>query len=132
MLILEVLGGGRTPSDAAAALGVSVVRFYALEARALAGLVHACEPRSRGPGKSGSRQVAILQRKVEQLERECQRRQSLLRLSQRALGVSPSQPPAHNAGKRRRKKPTVRALRAAAQLGLQPEPSGDGIASSAS
>jgi hypothetical protein len=131
MLVLEVLGGGRTPSDAAAALGVSVVRYYVLEARALSGLVKGCEPRSRGPGRSNTLQVTQLQRKVEQLERECSRRQSLLRLSQRALGLLPSQP-AKKSGKRRPKKPTVRALRAAAELGLRELERSDGIAASTS
>lgn len=132
MVILEVLGGARTPSEAAAALGVSVVRFYVLEARALSGLVQACEPRGRGPGKSSSLQVAALQRRVEQLERECSRRQSLLRLSQRALGLTASPPAPKKAGKRRPNKPAVRALRAAAQLGLQPEEASAAITSSMS
>jgi hypothetical protein len=132
MLVLEVLAGGRTPSDAATALGVSVVRYYVLEARALSGLVKGCEPRGRGPGKSSSLQVAQLQRKVEQLERECSRRQSLLRLSQRALGLLPSQSTAKKSGKRRPKKPTVRALRAAAELGLRELERSDGIAASTS
>ena len=68
----------------------------------------------------------MLERKVEHLERECARRQSLLRLSQRALGVPPSQTAAAKPGKRKPKKPTVRALRVAAQLGLQAEPGREG------
>jgi len=124
MLILEVLGGARTPTQAAQALGVSTARYYALESRALGGLLSACEPRGRGPRKSADKQIASLQRKVEQLERECARRQSLVRLSQRTLGVSPSKPAKNKPGsKRRPKRATVRALRAAAQLGL---PQGDG------
>jgi hypothetical protein len=132
LLVLEVLGGARTPSEAAQALSVSVVRYYALEARALEGLVQACEPRGRGPGKSSERQLSALARKVEQLERECTRRQSLLRLSQRALGVSPNAPAPKKPGKRRPNKPVVRALRAAAQLGLQSEPGGAAITASPS
>ena len=124
MLILEVLGGARTPAQAAQALGVSTTRYYGIESRALGALVAACEPRGRGPRKSADKQIAALQRKVEGLERECARRQSLLRLSQRTLGVSPSKPAKKKPGaKRRPKRATVRALRAAAQLGL---PEGDG------
>ena len=41
--ILEVLGGLRTPTDAAGALSLSVPRYYALEARALEGLLRACQ-----------------------------------------------------------------------------------------
>jgi len=47
-LILEVLAGGRTPTEAAQALEISVPRYYQLEGRALRGLVAACEPRPRG------------------------------------------------------------------------------------
>ena len=37
--ILEVLAGARTPVDAAGALGVTLPRYYALEARALEGFL---------------------------------------------------------------------------------------------
>ena len=40
--ILEVLAGVRTPTDAAAAMGISVPRYYLWEQRALEGLVAAC------------------------------------------------------------------------------------------
>ncbi len=46
--ILEVLAGVRTPTDAAAALEISLPRYYLWEQRALAGLVAACEPRPVG------------------------------------------------------------------------------------
>ena len=45
--ILDVLAGGRTPQQAADSLKVSLPRYYALEARALDGLVKACAPRPR-------------------------------------------------------------------------------------
>jgi len=116
-LILEVLGGMRTPADAASALGVSTARYYGLEAQALEGLVHACERRSPGRVRTHDSQIAVLEAKVAQLERECARRQALIRLSQRTLGVAkPAQPPAPAPGKRRRKRPRVRALKAAAEL----------------
>ena len=41
--ILEVLAGMRTPGQAAQALGMSVMRYYQVEARGVQGLVSACE-----------------------------------------------------------------------------------------
>jgi hypothetical protein len=43
-VILEVLAGLRGPTEAAQAAGVSVPRYYAVEARALQGLLKSCEP----------------------------------------------------------------------------------------
>ena len=56
--ILEVLAGGRTPTQAAQALGVSLGRYYLLEDNALAALVAACEPQPRGPSPDGARRFA--------------------------------------------------------------------------
>ena len=55
--ILEVLAGLRTPADAAAALGISVPRYYQLETRALEGMVTALEPRppATSPGTDSCR-----------------------------------------------------------------------------
>src|SRR6516164_6368790 len=46
--VLEVLAGTRGPSEAAAALSISLPRYYQLEGRALEGLLAACEPRRGG------------------------------------------------------------------------------------
>jgi hypothetical protein len=108
--ILEVLAGEWAPGEAAAALKMSLPRYYALESRALSGLVVACEP-VRGRRSQGmDKQVAELQKKVVRLERECARKQALLRASQRAAGIQA--PPGKPKGKRRR--PVVRALTMAA------------------
>ena len=48
--ILEVLAGVRSPADAAKTLEISLPRYYLLEQRALAGLLAACEVRTKGPG----------------------------------------------------------------------------------
>lgn len=115
-LILEVLGGLRTPTDAAKALGVSSQRYYGLEAQALEGLVQACERRGAGRQRGPDGRIAALEAKVVQLERECARRQALIRVSQRTLGLAkPADPPAPSSGKRRRR-PAIRALKAAAGL----------------
>ena len=114
-VILEVLAGARGPGDAAEALGVSPNRYYQLESRALQGLVTACETRPKGPGLPPEKELAKVCGKVGRLEQELARYQALARVTQRAVGV---RPPASSGkvkgGKRRkRRKPTVRALKAA-------------------
>jgi hypothetical protein len=122
-VILEVLGGGRTPTEAASAIGVSVPRYYALEARALGGLLKACERRGKGRRKTPEAEMEKLRAEVKRLEGQCDRFQALLRASQRAVGLAP--PPAQKAKghrappgskRRRRRRPQVRALRAAKSL----------------
>ncbi len=115
-VLLEVLAGFRTPTDAAALLGVSLPRYYALETRALQGFVGACEPRPRGPRASPEREAARLRAEVERLQRSCTRNQALLRLSQRAIGVSPPPPKAAKASGKRPRRPVARALQAATKL----------------
>jgi hypothetical protein len=115
--ILEVLGGIRLPSDAATALGVSLPRYYQLETRALNGLVGACEPRPIGRVRSVESELASAQREIDILKRDCSRQQALVRLAQRTVGLSPPQPSKSGPkGLRKRRKPTVRALKAVAVL----------------
>jgi hypothetical protein len=112
--ILEVLAGARTPSDAASALGVSLPRYYALEERALVGLLSACERRPRGRRVTPEREAAKLAREVDRLERECARSQALLRSAQRAVGLSaPEKAKPEAPGKRRARRAKPRALRVA-------------------
>jgi len=136
--ILEVLAGVRTPTDAAQTLEISLPRYYLLEQRALAGLLAACEPRTKGPGRNVDRELTKLQRELTSSQRECARQQSLLRAAQRAVGLAPPQPSKatdkNGAKKTRRRRPTARALRAARAIevnssgtnepaGVQPSPS---------
>ena len=130
--ILEVLAGVRKPLDAAAALGVSLPRYYLLENRALDGMVDACEPRSRGRRCSPQKRLEQLEQQVVQLQRELARSQALARTTQRTIGLATiSRPPVPDGGnaKRRRRKPTVRALKAARQLSEPLEPAGAPAAS---
>jgi hypothetical protein len=125
-LLLEVLAGARTPTQAAQALGLSLPRYYQLEATALRGLVEACRSRPRGRGALAEVQLAALHKQVRRLERDLARQQGLVRLTQRAVGLPPpTAPPAVTAsGKARRKKPhrpVARALRAAQRLRSTPE-----------
>jgi hypothetical protein len=126
--ILEVLAGVRTPTDAAAVLGVSVPRYYLWEQRALEGLVAACEPRPVGKAAGQRHQLAVLQKELARLKQDCARQQALVRASQRTIGLGPPPPakPTAKAGgkaagkvvgkKARKRRPVVRALKAAATL----------------
>ena len=117
--ILEVLAGGRTPQQAAEALSMSLPRYYLLESRAVHAIVLACEVRSLGRGPSPESALASLRRECEQLRREVGRQQTLVRAAQRTIGLSPPAPdarPERSGKKRRRRRPTARALKAAARL----------------
>lgn len=110
--ILEVLVGNRTPSDAATALNVSLPRYYQLEGRALNGLLQSCEPRKRGYVRSPERDTELAQKKVEFWQRECARHQALARLAQRTIGLAaPVAAKSNGTDKRKKRKPSVRALK---------------------
>jgi hypothetical protein len=122
--ILEVLAGLRTPAEAAQALRISLPRYYALETRAVEGMVSACEPKPLGKQPSADKRIAVLEKELRQARHECARQQALVRAAQRTVGLSR---PAAHPGKqkadperaspsRRRRRPTVRALRAAKTL----------------
>jgi hypothetical protein len=118
--ILEVLGGVRLPSDAASALSISVPRYYQLETRALNGLLEACEPRPIGRVRSVESELVVAQREIAALKRDCSRQQALVRLAQRTVGLAAPQPPKPGPKGRKRRTPTVRALRAVAVLNSEP------------
>jgi hypothetical protein len=128
--ILEVLAGARSPLAAAGALGVSLPRYYLLEEQALAGLVAACEPRPRGPQPDGRRRCQELERACARWQQECARQQALLRAAQRSLGLAAPAPAAAKAAGRKRRRPTVRALQAAARWRPQEEPAATSAATS--
>jgi hypothetical protein len=125
--ILEVLAGTRRPSEAAAALGVTVPRYYFLEERALRGLVAACEPHKTSVPSLETR-LAQLEKELARSQNECVRQQALVRVAQRTIGLAApptakSIPPGKTAGNaakngrgRRSRRPTVRALKAARTL----------------
>lgn len=131
--ILEVLAGVRRPSEAAQALGTSLPRYYQLERRALLGMLSACEPAPRGPRIDLSRRIAALERENRRLLRECDRQQALVRSVERSLGLAQvvankpavkgkdDKPSPANGKRRRKRRPSVRALKAI--QGLQVEES---------
>ena len=116
--ILEVMGGARLPSDAAKALSISLPRYYLLESRALNGLLFACEPRRIGRVRSTESELTAARKEVQQLQQECARYSALVRAAQRTIGLSqPQVPKPGEKGKRGlKRKPTVRALKAAELL----------------
>ena len=87
-LLLEALGGLRTTQEAAAGMGVALVRYYQLETRALQAMLAALEPRPKGrrPRTEAQCQAEQAQEK-EQLARELRRYKSLCRSLQRTVGV---------------------------------------------
>ena len=120
-IVLDVLAGVRLPADAAQQGGLSLPSYYHLEQRVLDAIVRACEPRPRGKVRSPQRQVEQLQRQVKRLEQECARQQTLVRAAHRTIGLTPpaarpAQKPADGAGRKRSRRPTVRALKAARLL----------------
>jgi hypothetical protein len=132
-VILEVLAGVCTPAGAAQALGIRLPRYYFLEQRAIRGLVAACEPRPKGRTVTSDRQIARLERELAVCRRELGRQQALARAAQRVLGLKLAQAPVVGTGngkgatagkKARRRKPVVRALRAARvlQAGVTTQP----------
>jgi hypothetical protein len=122
-VVLEVLAGVRTPTQAAEVLGVSVPRYYQMENRALGGLVSGCEPCPKGRVRSPERDLATLRRQHERLQRELVRHQTLVRMAQRTVGLAPAPEP-KNGSKKRQRRPRVRALGVAAHLQelSQPQP----------
>jgi len=85
--ILEVLAGIRTITDVALTLGIAPARYYVLEARAVAGLIAACEPRGHGPHAGGGlvHEVERLRGDRDRLRDEVARYQALLRIAQTAF-----------------------------------------------
>jgi len=122
-VVLETLAGARTPNEAADVLGVSAPRYYMIELKALRGLLAACEPRPKGPQADPGAEAERLKKEVARLDRDLKRQQALTRATQRAIGLmAPAPKPDKKEGKgkaHRRRKPTVRGLRAAEHLKAQ-------------
>jgi len=123
VVILEVLAGVRSPSEAAKILEITKPRYYQLETRALIGLVEALEPRPMGKQPSPETRIAKLERELAESHRECGRQQALVRAAQRTLGIrsapqSQAKQTAKDSAGRKKRRPTVRALKAAKVLAV--------------
>lgn len=127
MLILEVLGGVRSPAEVSEELGVPTATYYQWEERGVAGLVSALEPRKRGRTRDPQQDLAALRTELEGARQECARYEALLRSAHRALGLTPRErtaPSPKKKGKRSRR-PRVRALTALRKLERSDEEPGD-------
>jgi hypothetical protein len=117
--ILEVLSGLRSAGEGAQALGISLMRYYVLETRALQGLIGALEPRPRGRRQSAEDRLGALGRENRRLAHELGRMQGLVRAAQRSVGLAPvgrkigAKDPKTG---RRRRRPHVRAQGVVAAL----------------
>ena len=91
--ILEALSGEIGTAEAAELMGVSLSRYYQLEARALQGMLGAMEPKKRGIQKTPEREILGLEAEKKLLEKELRRHQSLLagRQSQPGAGQGRAQ-----------------------------------------
>src|SRR5262245_65468494 len=85
--VLEVRSGLRSPQEAAAALAVSVGRYYQLEQQAVQGLVRGCEPKPVGRVRSPATESDRLRAENEKLKKECLRQQALVRLARQAAAL---------------------------------------------
>jgi hypothetical protein len=115
-MVLEVLAGARTPTEAAQALELSVPRYYQLETRALHGLLAACEPGRKGRVPSLAQELALAQRDKERLQREVLRQQALVRAAQRTVGLPPPALPKKASKNKTRRRRLARALHLADRL----------------
>jgi len=114
VVILEVLTGLIGPTEGAEALGVSLARYYALETRALQGLLNSLEPRPRGRRQTADGRIKELEGEVTRLNREILRTRSLVRVAHRTIGVKT---PAGAAVSKAKKKAPKRRRRAVASRG---------------
>jgi hypothetical protein len=89
-MILEVLGGERTPQQARI-LSMSLPNFYIVERKAMQGLLKACEPQPKGPPalvRSGSLQALQLELAPQPARMPASRQQ--VRAMQKAVGLPPA------------------------------------------
>ena len=110
--ILEVVSGVYGPEEGSRLLGLSLTRYYALEARAVQGLVQALEPRPHGRAGGG---LEALRREKQDLERTVHRLQGLLRATQRAVAITPAA-----GGSRGRRRGLARGAKLVARLRATP------------
>lgn len=114
-VVLEVLAGLVTPTDAGQAAGITVQRYYALEGRALQGLIAALEPKGRGRRQSPQGELAVLRDDNSRLRRQVGRLTALVRTAHRASGLIDGKLSKKVPGQRHRK-PSARVFKALAGL----------------
>jgi hypothetical protein len=113
-VLLEVLAGLRATGSAAKELGITPMRFYQIEERAIGGLISACEPRPSGlqPERRDALELASLREQVRRQTQELNQARSVLRTTRRQLGVATApEPIAVKPGTRKDGKPTKAKVR---------------------
>lgn len=129
--VLEVLAGVATPAEAGRAAGLSLQRYYALEARALQGMVTGLEPRPKGRHKTAEGELVALRKDNLRMQREVVRFQALVRAAHRASGLVEGKDARKVTGKRKHRA-TPRAVKAVAVLRQPVAGADDGVENSAS
>jgi len=134
-VVLEVLTGLISPTEATEALAITLPRYYALETRALQGFLAALEPRPRGRQKTAESKIRDLERENARLARELARTRSLVRVAHRTIGIktpaasTPKTSPRGSKKAKAEKKPARRRRGRArgekVARALRPEPSSD-------
>lgn len=121
-VLLEVLAGLRATGSAAQELGVTPMRYYQIEERAIGGLIAACEPRPSGlqPERRDALELLKLREQMRRQTQELNQARSVLRTTQRQLGVATAAGPIvmkatkvakdGKPTKHKVRRPTVRAL----------------------
>lgn len=114
-VLLEVMSGARGPQEASQELGISTMRYYALEERALQGMVTALEPRPRGRRTASPLDAALkAQKERDQLRRDLGRTQALLRLVRKSVKLH--EPGEVGKGGKHHRKPQKRTAKLVARL----------------
>lgn len=85
-VILEVMSGVRSAQEGSDVLGISPMRYYSLEDRALQGMVKALEPRPKGRRmRSPEDALKLAEKERERYKREVGRLQTLLRMVRKSV-----------------------------------------------
>ena len=121
--ILEVMSGERGPAQVSEALGISSMRYYALEERAIQGMVKALEPRPRGrKASSPEEEMLKLMKERDRLKRELDRSQALLRVVRKSVRLTELAKPAKgHRSKGTRPKKLITRLKEPESVPMTPE-----------
>jgi len=99
-VVIETFSGSLGTAEAAEQLGISLSRYYQLEAKALDGMLRALEPRPRGPCVTPEKRIKALEAEKKALEKELRRHQALLRAAHRAVGLPAKKKGGASSGRR--------------------------------
>ena len=126
LMVLSVLSGETTVTDAIAEAGISRASYYQLETKALNAMLKALGPLSSSEGTQTSpvRQIAALEEKVKELERARRRTQRLLLMTRRVIRAPETKTSSTRRG--RGPSPASRTKRVPKSPSSIPETTGEG------